>query len=162
MYFPVELVLKSHMPLSLEPGMLFITKLHQDTIKETIEIWALDKVPQEPMDSFLAKHGAPVELYLAYNDQMLAEPEQIGWMDDGEWTEDLRDITLKDINTILNDFDGEVLLEIDEDDFVHEEEISPILYANKVTLALSSTYEEDEYDEKEDEEEDEDEEEEEE
>lgn len=157
MYFPVELVFKSYMPKSLEPGMLFINKLHQDTVKETVEIWALDKVPQEPMDSFLAKHGAPVELYLVYNDEMLAEPEQIGWMDDGEWTEDLRDITLKDINTILNDFDGEVLLEIDDDDFTYEEEVSPILYADKVTLALPSTYddddEEEEYDEEMEEEE---------
>ena len=136
MYFPVELVLKSYMPKQLEPGMWFITKLNQGTHKEYVEIWALDKYPIESMEDFIVKNGAPVEPYLIYDEQVIAEPHEIGWWDEGDQTDELRDITLKDINYILSEWDGAVYIEIDDDDYEEEDEINPIMYADKVTLAL--------------------------
>jgi hypothetical protein len=148
MYYPVELVLKSYMPKQLEPGMWFINKLHQGTIKEQVEIWALEKVPFESLEEFVTKHGAPVEPYLIYDELIVAEPEEIGWWDEGDHVDELRDITLKDINYILNEWDGAVYLDIDDETFEEEDEINPILYDNKVTLALP--YEEEEEEEEED------------
>lgn len=145
MFITVELVLKSYMPRQLEPGMWFITKLNQDTIKEYIEIWALNKVPQEPMEEFITKHGAPVEPYLIYDEQVVAEPHEIGWWDEGEDHDDLRDIELKDINYILEEFNGYIDIQVDDWDLEHEEEINPIIYADKVTLCVPGLYDE-EYD----------------
>lgn len=147
MYFTVELVLKSYMPKQLELGMWFITKLHQGTIKEYSEIWALDKLPFESTEEFITKHGAPVEPYLIYDEQVIAEPHEIGWWDEGPENDELRDLELKDVNLIINEWDGDIDIEIDEYDYAHEEELNPILYANKVTLCTPGLYDEDEEDE---------------
>lgn len=133
MYFTVELVLKSYMPRHLEPGMWFITKLNPGTRKEYTEIWALDKTPLEPLEEFITKHGAPVEPYIIYDEQVLAEPHQIGWWDDGPQYDELRDIELKDINLILEEYDGYIDIMIDDWDFAHEDEANPILNADPIT-----------------------------
>ena len=144
MHFTVELVLKSYMPKQLEPGMWFITKLNPGTRKEYSEIWALDKFPRESLEEFIAKNGAPVEPYLIYDEQVLAEPHEIGWWDDGPDFDELRDIDLKDVNGIINEFDGFVDLEIDEWDFAHEDEVNPIIYADKITITIPGMYDEEE------------------
>ena len=144
MHFTVELVLKSYMPRHLEVGMWFITKINPNTRKEYSEIWALDKLPQDTLEDFVVKHGAPVEPYLIYDDQIVAEPHEIGWWDEGDNTDELRDIELSDVNLIINEWDGYVDIEVDEWDFAHNEEINPILYVDKVTLCMPDTYEEEE------------------
>lgn len=146
MYYTVELVLKSYMPKQLEPGMWFITKLHQDTIKEYVEIWALDKVPPQPIEEFITKNGAPVEPYLIHEEQVIAQPHEIGWWDVGEESDTLRDIELKDVNLIINEWDGYVDVEFDEQDYVIEDVLSPIIYDGKVTMCEAFTYEEDDDD----------------
>lgn len=143
MYYSVELVLKSYMPKQLEIGMWFITKINPGTRKEYSEIWALNTHPRETLEEFVTLHGAPVEPYLIYDEQVIAEPHEIGWWDEGEHSDELRDIELRDINLIINEWDGYVDVEIDEWDFAHEEEINPILYADKVTMCAPYTYEED-------------------
>ncbi len=152
MFISVELVLKSYMPRHLEPGMWFITKLNQGTIKEYIEIWALDKVPFEPIEEFVTKHGAPVEPYLIYDEQVLAEPHEIGWWDDGPESDELRDLELKDVNYILEEWDGYVDVQIDDWDLEEEELINPIIYAGKVTLTIPGMYDEEDDDDTEEEE----------
>lgn len=144
MFISVELVFKSHMPKQLEPGLWFITKINPGTRKEYSEIWELDKHPTESLEEFIVKHGAPVEPYLIYDEQVLVEPDEIGWWDEGDTTDELRDITLKDINNILEYWDGFVDVEIDDDLFENEEEISPIIYANKVVLCIPGLYEDEE------------------
>jgi len=142
----VELVLKSYMPKQLEIGMWFIIKINPGTRKEYTEIWALDKIPQESMEEFIVKNGAPVEPYLIYDEQVIAEPHEIGWWDEGEHTDELRDIELKDVNFILEEWDGEVDVEIDEWDYAHEDAINPILYAGKVTMSIPGEYTEEDDD----------------
>jgi hypothetical protein len=142
MYCTVELVLKSYMPKRLELGMWFITKLNPGTRKEYSEIWALDKFPTESLEEFIVKNGAPVEPYLIYDEEVIAEPHEIGWWDDGPEYDELRDVELKDVNNIINELDGFVDVEIDEWDYAHEEEINPILYASKVTMTVPDMYEE--------------------
>lgn len=146
MYYTVELVLKSYMPKQLEVGMWFITKINPGTRKEYSEVWALDKYPAETLEEFVTKHGAPVEPYLMYDEQALAEPHEIGWWDEGEDTDELRDIELADVNFILTECDGHIDVQIDDWDYAYEEEINPVLYANKVTLTLPGLYEEEDED----------------
>jgi hypothetical protein len=140
MHHTVELVLKSYMPKQLEIGMWFITKINPGTLKEYTEIWALNTHPRETLEEFIVMHGAPVEPYLIYDEQVLAEPHEIGWWDEGDHVDELRDIELTDINFILSEWDGFVDVEIDEWDFAHEEEINPVMYANKVTMTLVGMY----------------------
>lgn len=140
MHHTVELVLKSYMPKQLEIGMWFITKINPGTLKEYTEIWALNTHPRETLEEFIVMHGAPVEPYLIYDEQVLAEPHEIGWWDEGDHVDELRDIELTDINFILSEWDGYVDVEIDEWDFAHEEEINPVMYANKVTMTLVGMY----------------------
>jgi len=147
MFYTVELVLKSYMPKQLEKGMWFITKLNPGTRKEYSEIWALDKVPNQPLEEFVTQHGAPVEPYLIYDEQVIAEPHEIGWWDEGEDTDELRDLELKDVNMILDEFDGEVDVHVDDWDYAHEDELNPIIYAGKVTMCIPGLYDEEDDDE---------------
>lgn len=150
MWYETEVVIKSYKPLQLEPGMLFLQILHKGTPKEQIELFALDRVPQDE-ESFLQQHGYPVELYII-DDQgnVLASPEQIGWWDEGDHVDELSDISISHINNIFNDYDGYVDLEMEEYDET-EGEYVPVIYAEKVVMRYV-TDEEEEYEEEDDEE----------
>lgn len=145
MFYPAELAYRNYMPDELESGMLFMKILHQGTIKESIEIWTLDRVPQDK-DRFLSENGAPIELYVIDEDgELLAEPEEIAWFDLGEAFMTLTDISLKEINIILNEYDGLVEIEISDEDY-EEGYISPSYQMDKVTLRFLTEYDEDEED----------------
>ena len=74
---------------------------------------------------------------VVYGDQLLADHHEIAWWDEGEHSEDLYDITLKEINTVLADYDGEVDIEID-DKALHEDDVmQPINVNGKVVLSYS-------------------------
>ena len=111
MFILAELVLKSYKPTKLEPGMWFVQKFQTGTKWELSEVFVLDKVPQDEQD-FINRNGYPVHPYIiGEDDEILAEPEEIGWWDEGEETDEYRDITINDINLIINDFDGEIVIE---------------------------------------------------
>lgn len=143
MFYPAELAYRNYMPDELESGMLFMKILHQGTIKESIEIWTLDRVPQDK-DRFLSENGAPIELYVIDEDgELLAEPDEIAWFDLGEAFMTLTDISLKEINIILNEYDGLVEIEISDEDY-EEGYVSPSYQMDKVTLRFLTEYDEDE------------------
>jgi hypothetical protein len=145
MYYTVELAYRNYMPDELQSGMLFMKILHQGTIKESIEVWTLDRAPQNK-DLFLSENGAPIELYVMDEEgEVLAEPEEIAWFDLGEAFMTLTDISLKELNIILNEYDGLVEMEIDDEDY-EEGYITPTLQMNKVTLRFLTDYDEDEDD----------------
>ena len=143
MYYTVELVYKSYMPDELKTGMLFMNILNQGTVKETIELWTLDKVPQNK-DEFLSENGAPIELFIIDDDEeVLATPEEIAWFDLGEAFMTLTEVSLKELNIILNEYDGLVEIEIDDEDY-EEGYISLSYQMDKVTLRFLTDYDEDE------------------
>jgi len=145
MYYPAELVYKNYMPDELESGMLFMKILHPGTVKELIELWTLDRVPQDK-DRFLSENGAPIELFIVDEEgEVLAEPEEIAWFDLGEAFMTLTDISLKELNIILNEYDGLVEMEIDDEDY-EEGYVSPSYQMDKVTLRFLTDYDEDEDD----------------
>lgn len=145
MFYPAELAYRNYMPDDLTPGMLFMKILHQGTIKESIELWTLDRVPQNK-DLFLSENGAPVELYVMDEEgEVLATPEEIAWFDLGEAFMTLTDISLKEINIILNEYDGLVEIEISDEDY-EEGWVSPSYQMDKVTLRFLTDYDEEEDD----------------
>ena len=130
-HYEAELALRSYMPKRLEIGMLFA-----DVTEEGTTLWELDKIPRDE-EAFMVENGAPMEVYIIDNDDsVIAEPHEIGWFDEGDDTDELRDITLDDINYILNEFDGWIEIEIIEDFFDEDEQVIPNMYEQKVVVRL--------------------------
>ena len=130
MWFPAEISLSSYLPDELEEGMLFINRISVGVIEPYIELFELEEIPEDP-EAFMVKHGAPVDLLIIDDEgNIIAFQDQIGWWDEGEDTDELRDITLDDINYILRELDGYVDIEYDEieDDFV--------MYEDKIVLSI--------------------------
>ena len=134
MYIEAELVTKSYLPDELEKGMLFVRTIYPRTGDEAIELFALDRVPNDK-DQFLKENGAPVQLYIILTDdrnsflEILAEPHQIGLWDVG--TDDLYEPSIEFYNYVLNQCDG--LLEIDIDEDI-EEALVPTLIDGLVMI----------------------------
>ena len=130
MWFPAEISLSSYLPDELEEGMLFINRISVGVIEPYIELFELEDIPEDP-EAFMVKHGAPIDLLIIDDEgNIIAFQDQIGWWDEGEDTDELREITLDDINYILRELDGYVDIEYDEieDDFV--------MYEDKIVLSI--------------------------
>jgi len=129
MFIQAKLVPKSYKPLKLEQGMFFVT------IKNNaIHLHTLNFVPRD-VEVYTQLNGMPVELYIVFEGnpnlkefEILAKPEQIGWFDDGDYSDEISDITIKQINKIFSDHQGYLSIEFDH---VTNQ---PTLYDNKVTI----------------------------
>jgi hypothetical protein len=146
MYIEAELVLKSYKPLKLEEGMLFINKIART---DDVELFILEELPDDE-EKFVVTHGYPVEPYIIQHELLnnvetpiiLAIPEQIGWWDGGDDVDDLKEISLEEINNVISQFTG--LLEI----YLEDDEIGdPLLIEDRVILKYLTDDEEyeDEY-----------------
>ena len=114
MWYPAEISLSSYMPPELEVGMLFINRISVGVIEPYIELFELEEVPEDA-DAFMSKNGAPVELVIIDDEGgLLASHNEIGWWDDGDDSDEYRDVTLEDINYLLRELDGYVDIEVDE------------------------------------------------
>jgi hypothetical protein len=141
MWYPAEFALKSYLPPELEVGMLFANKISVGVIEPYVELFELEELPEDA-DAFMAKHGAPVELGILINDvDIIATHDQIGWWDEGDDVDELRDITLDDVNYLIREFEGYVDILVDDDDD------TPIIEEGKVVLSLVPDEEFDDWDE---------------
>jgi hypothetical protein len=137
MWYPAEIVIKSYLPPELEVGMLFTNRISVGVIEPFIELFELEEIPEDP-DAFMAKHGVPVELAIIDDDgDLLATHDEIGWWDEGEDTDELRDITLDDINYLLRECEGYVDIQIED-----EEDFFVVFMEDKVVLSLSPAFDE--------------------
>lgn len=111
-----ELGFKSYIPSrGLEKGMLFTYKLnHGHKIKEQIGVRKLESVPMD-QESFIRDNGYPVYPVITVDDEIIAEEAQIGWFDAGPESEDLEDITIEQLNAIVDIYEGEVAIEADDE-----------------------------------------------
>ena len=138
MYYPAELVLTSYLPLTIEIGMRFVNIRNPGTDNEIIELIEITKatlreVPSD-IDRFFEKYGTPVELLVVDgHDTVLATHEQIGWFDPGDESDEYRDIELKDINIILQEYEGQIEIEIDDVAYNYGA-INPIIEEGKVII----------------------------
>ena len=139
MWYPAEIAVKSYLPPELEVGMLFINRISVGVIEPFIELFELEELPENP-DAFMSRHGVPVELAIIdESGNLLASHDEIGWWDEGEHTDELRDITLDDINYLLREFDGYIDIEYDEDEGI-------VFMEDKVVLSLVPDEELDDWD----------------
>ena len=165
MFILGKLVFKSYIPSEFEIGMLFLRKVRMIKLRTLIEydeVFELKEIPGN-REAFLLINGWPVAPFVytitanpdAWADP-LATPEQIGWWDAEPWdteSEDgeLRDIEVKDFNYILENYDGNIDIQVDDSMF--EQDIAePIIYMDKVTLSvpMEKTTSDEEYDDYED------------
>ena len=130
-WYSAELVIKSYMPKALEKGMLFVIVNEASTI-----LWELDHIPHN-FERFIVENGAPVEVLVmdVDNDDVLAQYNEIGWIDDGDDVDELREITLEDLNIII-ELQGELEIEVIEEFYDEDEQIIPNMYNQKVILRL--------------------------
>jgi hypothetical protein len=139
MWYPAEIAVKSYLPPELEVGMLFVNRISVGVIEPFIELFELEEIPEDP-DAFMSRHGVPVELAIIdESGNLLASHDEIGWWDEGEHTDELRDITLDDINYLLREFDGYIDIEYDEDEGI-------VFMEDKVVLSLVPDEEFDDWD----------------
>lgn len=140
-----QLVFKSYMVDEILPGMLFLTYVHPTG-------WQIVKIEKAPKDSklFLLDNGYPVQPWVidignpnVPDDEILATPDQIGWMDEGDHTDELMDIEVRHMNFILDRYNGWVGIETDNDG-------DPVLFMDKVTISYPEDID-DEWDDIEDE-----------
>jgi hypothetical protein len=130
MWYPAEISLSSYLPDELEEGMLFINRISVGVIEPYIELFELEEVPEDA-DAFMAKNGAPVTLVITTpeDDNVRATEEHIGWWDEGEDSDEYREVTLDDINFLLLECYGYVDIEFDDDGDI-------VLIEGKVVLSL--------------------------
>lgn len=133
MFIAAELVYKNYIPDDIKPGMMFIQHLHPGTIKDTIEVFIVEKAPLDD-EKFIAENGFPIELMIldAFDGEVLAKHNNIGWLDLGDDIDYLEDLKPKDINIILNDWSGQ--LDIEVNDTTGE----PILSQGLITVRILS------------------------
>ena len=135
MWMSAEISLSSYLPSELEEGMLFTNRISVGVIDPYIELFELEEVPEDA-DAFMAKNGAPVELIIIDDEGgLLASHDEIGWWDEGDDSDEYREVTLDDINYLLRELDGYVDIEIDE--------YGVILIEDRVVLSLAPEEDED-------------------
>lgn len=143
MWIKAQLAFRSYKPTRLEKGQMFLVS--EETGKFAYpQIIKLDRVPAN-QEEYLQNNGYPIELYIVDpgdpnidTEWVLATPEQIGWLDEGSHTDDLRDIELKDVNKILKEYDSWVAIEVEEYEDDGESEVfypyEAITYEDKVAI----------------------------
>jgi hypothetical protein len=105
-------------------------------------------------DEYIQQYGYPVEPYIiqpgnpniADDGFVIVPPHKIGWWDEGEDSDHLYTITTKEINNIIDLYDGWVDVEIEEE-FDEADRPIPIKMEGLCILSYSDEYEEsdDEY-----------------
>jgi hypothetical protein len=136
MYYPATLILNNYIPLQLETGMYFKSIFYPNTNREFTEIWQLQKYPSRTFDDVIIAHGYPVDVIITdSNGEILVYSEQIGWWDEGDQTDELRDITLTDINRILKEHQGNIEIDISNDAY-QINQIVPTIAEDKVILRI--------------------------
>jgi hypothetical protein len=118
------------MPKTLEKGMLFV-----EASEEGIQLFELDSIPRDEKQ-FILDNGAPMEMYIIDGDDVIVEPHELGWIDEGDDSENLYPISIEEINYILNECDGWLELEIIEDFFDEDEQIVPNFVEEKVVIRI--------------------------
>lgn len=163
MFTLAKLVFKSYMPKQLEKGMWF-KKEHSDVLLGNVynyfTIYELKEIPND-IYHYMSINGAPVEPYIVQptqnkddKEEILATPEQIGWWDQGDTSDDLEDLTVQIINAYIYGEDGDdgyIALEVfdsEDEEGIHR---NVVFFHNKVTIRHVTFVDEHEYDDDDDE-----------
>lgn len=119
MFIEAKLILQNYIPDRIVPGMTFLALQHKNVVLYEGKYY-IDT--PEQYESFVQLNGYPVKPYIYYegdpnipeSSYLLAGPNEIGWFDEGSHTDEMHDITMKELNNILED-DGYCQIEIEEE-----------------------------------------------
>lgn len=141
----VEVNLKTsfYQPEKLQKGAWFMNSLYPGTDREYVELWELEEdVPDDMYEIAIGENGYPVEIVLSMEMQNPDEPddivvyaEEIGWLYNIE-KESMELLTIKHVNTIIQEYGGKVFLLVDEWFYDNENEVIPELENNLVILTF--------------------------
>jgi len=127
-----QLVFRSYETNVITKDMLFLTFVHPIGW----QVHKVDKVPQD-VEAYIKDNGYPVAPWIIDQgdpnipeEEILATPKQIGWMDEGDHIDELMDIEVRHINHILDKHMGWIFVEVDDDG-------EPILFMDKVTISYA-------------------------
>jgi len=120
MWIECELVFRHYQPEKIEAGMLFLNDLYPNNPdKQISEVWEITEqhLDNDISDEFLIyENGYPVQPFIIQREaNLIITPEEIGWWDAGEITQELISIGLKEYNFILREFEGWLEILIDEE-----------------------------------------------
>lgn len=133
-WMPLQLSFRSYIPKTgLRTGMMFLKNVNGEPF-----VFLLERVPAD-QEQWIKDVGYPIEPYIVDAgsiddvEEVIVEPDNIGWFDEGEFTDELVDIECRHLNRILSGYDGWVELEM-MDDEENEENLVPVMYEGKITL----------------------------
>jgi hypothetical protein len=134
MFKPAILEFRNYDPPQIEKGMFFLIGNEE----EGFQITELQH-DVEDKEAFVKEAGYPVLPYIVEtinnnSVNVLATPEQIGWIDEGWEYDKIFEVDLQVLNFIIGYHLGNILIEINENTG------EPTLFDNKITLR----YDEDE------------------
>jgi hypothetical protein len=141
MYIQAKLVFQHYVPEDYS-NLLFLSMRKNDvpfiySLENLRDAEKYIEINGYPVKPWIIEEGNP---NLSNSDRILANPDQIGWFDEGEHCDELCDIEIKHINNILEHDNGYIFIEVDEDDDV-------VLFQDKVVLTYSEPDDEYEIDE---------------
>jgi hypothetical protein len=133
-WIEVNLKINFFEPESIMKGLLFVNSLSPGTSKEFVELWENEEdVPDSEYECFIAENGYPVEIVLTMEminpdepDDVIAYTEEIGWFNDID-EETLTVVSLKQVNNIIQNYEGKVYLLVDEFLYNNHDQIIPEL-----------------------------------
>ena len=149
MFVAVELHFRHYDAEELRAGMLFMNHLYPGNKgREHIEIFELTKESiheQITPEIMYMENGFPVYPYLLdLEGKVVSTPEEIGLFDPGDVLDSLIEFGVKEMNFIMQEFDG--LLEVFVDENEYEQGLTvPVLDNGQVILKFLDDNEEEPY-----------------
>jgi len=144
MWIAVQLGYHHYSPDDIKNDTLFMNRINYSTDKEIIELWTLDDdmLSLLEYDNIIENYGYPVLPYLIdENNKIIAEPDQLGWWDSGDITDELIPFGIKEMNFIMQEFDGLLEIFVDEE-LLEKNEIEPIFEEGLVIMRFLTEDEE--------------------
>jgi len=144
MWIAVQLAYHHYSPDDIKNDTLFMNRINYSTDKEIIELWTLDDdmLSLLEYDNIIENYGYPVLPYLIdENNKIIAEPDQLGWWDAGDITDELIPFGIKEMNFIMQEFDGLLEIFVDEE-LLEKNEIEPIFEEGLVIMRFLTEDEE--------------------
>ena len=129
MWLAVELVFHHYEPDKFKASTLFMNVHYPGTDKEHVEVFPLGSVALELWEKNMIipeSFGYPVQPHiLDDNNRIIAFPEEIGQFDHPLHEDEYQPFTYKEMNIIMQDFDGLCEILIDPDEYEQENFIQP-------------------------------------
>lgn len=142
MYIEAKLIFQYYVPNVNEHSLSSEYMFYQTNNKKEPYVFSISGIRN--IEAFLDANGYPVRPHILLvgnpniddSDAMLTTSDQVGWIDDGPDSDSIRDLEIKDMNSIIQDDDFDIMIE------VNDETDEPILYEGKVCLMRVDVFEE--------------------